>query len=328
MSFVTPVTPGAHRTHLSPDQLHVITMISNPIRYASRYRLYRDFEARVVAAGATLWTVEVAFGERPHAVTSPGNSCHLQLRTSTELWHKENALNLLAARLPLDWKYMAWIDADVAFARPDWAVETVQQLQHYAVVQMFEHCVDMDASYNPLTPQMGGEQLPSMMRQHVMGTAWGGKPYSASAGHSGYAWAIRRDAFDALGGLIDFSVCGANDHHMARAFMGEVLDSVNASCSTGLKDALFAWGKRAEALRGNVGFVPGLVLHYWHGSKKNRRYIDRWQILATSQFDPRTDLRRDWQGLYVLQDDGSSRMLRLRNDIRAYFRQRDEDANV
>lgn len=62
---------------------------------------------------------------------------NLQLRTSHEIWLKENSLNLGFARLPPDWKYAAWIDADVTFARPDWACETVHQLQHNPVVQMW-----------------------------------------------------------------------------------------------------------------------------------------------------------------------------------------------
>jgi len=36
------------------------------------------------------------------------------------------------ARLPSDWKYVAWVDADVNFTNPHWVRVTVQQLQHYA----------------------------------------------------------------------------------------------------------------------------------------------------------------------------------------------------
>jgi hypothetical protein len=36
------------------------------------------------------------------------------------------------ARLPNDWKYVAWVDADVNFTNPHWVRVTVQQLQHYA----------------------------------------------------------------------------------------------------------------------------------------------------------------------------------------------------
>ena len=50
----------------TPDQLHVIAVISNPRRYEPRYKLYRTFEQYVKDSGATLYTVEAAFGERDH----------------------------------------------------------------------------------------------------------------------------------------------------------------------------------------------------------------------------------------------------------------------
>lgn len=324
MSFANP-HPHSPR-ELCHDTLHVVTMISNPVRYKSRYALFREFEQRVTQAGATLWVVEIAFGERPHEITCADNPRHLQLRSNTELWHKENALNLLIGRLPRDWRYVAWVDADINFARPDWALETVHQLQHYAVVQMFSECMDLSPGYELVPDEHGGEHLPGMIRQHHRGHKWGKAPYGQHVGHCGYAWAMRRDAFDCVGGLIDASVCGANDHHMARALIGNVLESVHGSTSKAFKDHLQVWGHRAKGIRGNVGYVPGLALHYWHGSKKKRGYRDRWKILVDSQFDPHRDLKRDHQGLYQLHDDGTPRMTRLRDELRSYFRSREEDS--
>ena len=116
---------------MRPDQpLHVVTCISNPVRYASRWRLYRRFAETMRTAGVHLVTVELAYGERPFEVTEVGNPDHVQVRlpSSDELWHKENLLNLGISRLPRDWRYVAWIDADIEFHNPDWAKETVEQL--------------------------------------------------------------------------------------------------------------------------------------------------------------------------------------------------------
>src|SRR5229473_1294403 len=101
-------------------ELHIITAISNPCRYRTRYDLYRRFAKYVAESGARLTTVEAAFGERDFAITEPGRPDHVQLRTSHEIWHKENLINIGITRLPADWEYVAWVDADVAFARPDW----------------------------------------------------------------------------------------------------------------------------------------------------------------------------------------------------------------
>ena len=110
-----------HRKAISdfPGVLDVVAVVSNPCRYRSRYDLYRAFERHMHASGVRLTTVELAFGERPWEVTEPDNPRHVRLRTAYELWHKENLINLGVQHLPRDWKYVAWIDADVSFARPD-----------------------------------------------------------------------------------------------------------------------------------------------------------------------------------------------------------------
>src|SRR3977135_4084048 len=107
-----------------PARLHVLTAISNPQRFRSRYELFWAFEKRVREARATLHVAEVAFGGRPFEVTDADNPQHLQLRTAFEIWHKENALNLLIADVIREYsgaKYFAWVDADVQFVRADWA---------------------------------------------------------------------------------------------------------------------------------------------------------------------------------------------------------------
>jgi hypothetical protein len=343
-----------HKSHAQshikpfPDRLHVVTAISNPQRFRSRYELFWAFEKRVRDAGAILHVAEVAFGGRPFEVTEPDNPNHLQLRTDFEIWHKENALNLLisnAIRLHPEAKYFAWVDADVQFARPDWAQETLHQLQHYHVVQMWSMCQDLSAGHEVIQYDDGGEQLPGMVYQHIQAGMYGkysggasridpDDPYSRAMarsgkrdfrfhpGHSGYAWAATRYALDTLGGLIDWSVCGANDHHMARGLLGDIMESVSGGSSPAFKESLRLWGQRAEQLKPKVGYVPGLITHFWHGPKRNRQYLTRWRILNESQFDPALDLKRDAQGLYQL----TGRNKKLIADLMAYFRQRNEDS--
>ena len=52
---------------------------------------------------------------------------------------------------------------------------------------------------------------------------------------------------------------------------------------------------------------------------------ERWKILKDFQFNPRTDLKRDHQGLWQLEDDHTLRFVGLRDAIRNYFRMRNED---
>ena len=70
----------------------------------------------------------------------------------------------------------------------------------------------------------------------------------------------------------------------------------------------------------------GTVLHTWHGKKADRKYYDRWQILVTNDYQPYHDLKKNSYGLFQLNDDGTERFVRLRDQLRGYFRVRNEDS--
>jgi hypothetical protein len=316
-----------------PRDLYVVTVVSNPFRYRSRNDLYWAFENMVDAGNAYLVTVELAYGDRHFEVTEPGNPFHLQLRTKSELWHKENLINLgiqHVGRINPAWQYVAWIDADVAFARPDWAQETLQRLQHHQMIQMFSHAQDLGPEYEPL------QQFRSFMSSYVNGNPrprppiGGCYPYDGghpgdgtwAAWHPGYAWAARREAIDHLGGLIDISILGSADNIMANALVGKVDDTIHPKILPNFRDYCHEWqGRALKFLQRNVGYMPGLLLHYWHGKKKDRKYLDRWKILTEERFDYQKDLKFDSQGVLQLTD----RNFRLRDRIRQYFLARNED---
>jgi len=340
--------------HAFPDRLHVVTAIANPSRFLSRYRLYRAFEKMVADSGATLWTVEAAFGGRPFEVTTAGNPWHVQVRSSDELWYKENLLNIGISRIPEDARYIAVVDADFLFTRPDWAQETLQQLQHHPVVQMFSSVTYLDPVNEPINTRVGfaerwlrGEEFQTQKgvvrnpifhhpRKHSFVASGdyvdegekivASKP-SSEWGPPGGAWAYRREALDEVGGLIDFCILGSADWFMAAGKAGFMADAIPAAYSAPFAAQLIAWGNRAEkAFRKDIGVVNGGAIHYWHGKMKERRYGERESILKACAFNPLTDLRKDSQGLFRLRYDGSDRHVRLRDDIRAYFRSRNEDS--
>ena len=206
------------------------------------------------------------------------------------------------------------------FARPDIVTETIHQLQHFGVVQMFSEATDLGPQHQPLK-QFNGFAA-QYNRTHDNRAAARGY----SHWHPGFAWAARRDAWDQLGGLIDWAVVGSGDRYMACAMIGEVAACLSENLQLGCPgyfDHCLEWQARAERyLRRNVGHVDGLLLHYFHGSKKNRGYQDREQILWRNRFDPMRDIKRDWQGLWQLTDQ----KFQLRDQLRAYFRSRNEDA--
>jgi hypothetical protein len=329
--FLRPLAAG-----IFPDSdaiLDVCIMVSNPVRYVSRYKLLESFIAQNSGPHVRFWIVEVALGNRPFAVTDADNRQHLQLRTTDELWHKENALNLLFSHVLQvcpNAEYFAWVDADVTFARADWAYETLQQLQHYAVVQMFSHAQDVGPKCAPLEQ---GKMHQGFVWAYYNDPEFHDSPSrfgynQGGAGHPGYAWAARKSALDTVGGLIDFAIVGGGDRHMACGLIGNMRGSGPyreaklSDLAPSFESGLLVWQERALQLQKNIGYVDGLLMHHWHGRKTDRKYGNRWKIYTENKYDPWHDLRRDMQGLYALDP----RRQQLRDDLRSYMRARNEDS--
>lgn len=317
----TPRPPANHRLR-TDNTLHVVAVISNPIRYQSRWRLYEAFAKHMDSydVDVHLHTVEAAFGDRHHEVTAADNPDHLQLRTRSEIWHKENMINLgVRHLLPVDWKYMAWVDADVEPMNPDWAQETMHQLQHHPVVQLFENVVDLGPRNNVVQTHSGFAKL---YRTGVRFQRHAGEREYAYA-HSGYAWACTRTWWENVGGLIDRAVLGAADHHMAWAMIGQAEVSIPKKIHPNYRKMVLDWQTRCvRATAGNLGFVEGTLKHFWHGPKAKRMYRERWQILQDHQYDPEADVAYDGQGLLELQANKPG----FKRDLQEYFRVRSEDS--
>lgn len=327
-----------HRPDHVKEKLYVITPIFNPIRFRSRWKLYKDFENYVLSNDqAELVTIECSFGHREFAIKDELTHRHkiIHVNTKDELWLKENLINVAATRLPSDWKYVAWVDADVTFARPDWVGETIQQLQHYDVIQMWSQFQDvtpnfeiigglrsfMDCYINGGTDSLPGVRKPLPALQYGKNDPV--KQGAVYPGAPGLAWAMTKTAWNHLGGLIDISILGACDWYMAHALIGKLETVLSKQYYPAYRELLFEWENRAERfIKHNVGVMKGMAIHHWHGPKVNRQYGSREQILIKNQFNPDTDLKKDWQGVYQLTDYN----IKLRDDIRAYFRQRNEDA--
>jgi GNAT superfamily N-acetyltransferase len=150
-----------------------------------------------------------------------------------------------------------------------------------------------------------------------------GKAGALLVGATGGAWAFRRSAFDAVGGLLDTCILGSADWHMAFGLAQAVDAAAELKwCSKAYLESVLRWQKRAAGLKQNIGYVENHAVHYFHGSKMSRAYGSRWRVLRDNDYDPRTDISRDWQGVYQLNGNKS----RLRDQIRAYFRDRNEDS--
>lgn len=299
------------------ENFHIITPVFNPAHYRCRTPLFNNFKKHVIDAGAKISVVELAYGTKPFEITT-GLPSELQLRTRAMLWHKERLINLAISRLPANWEYVAWVDGDIKFANDNWIPDTVLKLQYHPVVQMFSHAIDLDAQQAPINTVEGFASA-----YHHGRLASGSKLSYGRYAHTGYAWAMRRDCFDQMGGLIDFAILGAADNYMAHAMIGKAEILMDKRFHPVYIDKVMDWQRdSARYIRGKLGYVQGSISHYWHGSKSNRGYNTRAQILIDHQFNPASDLEVDWQGVYRIDENKSQ----MEYQIYKYFLSRNEDS--
>jgi hypothetical protein len=315
---------------LQPSDLHVISVCFNPQRFKSRYAIFKPYAQRIEDKGVQHWICEAAFGDRPFEVTSPDNPRHIQVRVRDELWIKEALINRAVQALPMDWRYVMVNDADIRFVRHDWPMETLHALQHYAVIQPWSDAVNLGPNREVLRENGSSGIDRSFASCHLEGFEQGattsrptGYGYnSVPFFHPGYSWAYRREAWDGLGGLIDGAILGAADHHMACCLIGKARNSMPEGLTPAYRQMVTDWEYRAlKNIKRNLGCVPGTILHFFHGYKANRRYRERWEILQRNEYDPTRDIFYDFAGIPKLNDE----KYQLRDDIRRYFKERQED---
>lgn len=297
-------------------KLHVILCISNPCLYARRYILLKEFVNRMELeeSDVILYIVEYAYKKQRFIITDPKNPRHLQIRTETPIWHKENMINVGVQKLlPKNWKAFAWIDADVEFDSPTWARDTLKVLNGTKdIVQLFSQCIDMNKNEEAMNI------FTSFGFQYSKGL-----PYSKDLTrfwHPGFGWACTRKAYEKMGGLYETAILGSGDNIMALALIQKVRKAINEQSHPDYIQSAVDFQERIKSLR--LGYVPGLIRHHFHGSKKNRKYGERWQILVKHNYSPILHVTHDENGVLVPTKECPKELL---SDILQYFKQRNED---
>jgi len=186
-------------------------------------------------------------------------------------------------------------------------------LDEFPIVQLFDEAIYLERDGHASVRQIGVACAAAAKLPHVR---------DHGRCHPGFAWAARRQLLERHG-LVDFNIVGGGDSMMVCAMFGwwdhpRLLDYHPA-----MRAALERWGRPFwRDVHGHVGYVPGRVYHLWHGTRANRRYVERVGWLNCADFNPAVDLRLGLNGLWEWAAAGPW----LRDRLRQYFVERREDA--
>jgi len=312
--------PANFEPYVCPPRFCAITSYFNPNRYRTKRANYEIFRQSLEMSGIPCITVECVFnGDSPDLIDERGV---VRIHATDVMWQKERLLNLALDRLPQACEFVAWLDCDVIFENPAWALGAVAALESHAIVQLFSEAVRLprDWSWNSLDGD----------RWQSFGSVVKRSPHLLLAGdfalhgHTGFAWAARRDLLGRHG-LYDACIAGSGDHMMAHAFAGDwsgpCIDRI-VGRANGHRAHFEEWARRIfRDVRARVAAVEGTLFHLWHGELDHRRYVLRNRQLAAFDFDPRRDLLIGNAGAW----EWASRKPALHRWAADYFGHRCED---
>jgi hypothetical protein len=314
------------------DRFFVIAPIFNPASFRTRYKLYHDFVEHMRLTGAQLVTVECIFpslGQHEFRVTKPNNLFHIQLRSESVYWVKEALINIAVSRLPPHAKWVCWLDTDITFHDKDWVHRTIKALERYTVVQVFEKAKFLGPPPDKKVLRKDYSFGYSVVHHKPIDQ----NKYDEWYPHPGYGWAMSVSAFRKMGGLPIYDIVGSGDLHFAFSLINRVSNALETDLNEGFKQMIMSSSDqiygilsritKSEGKSGVVGYAPLKISHNWHGSRKDRQYVNRWKILIAWDFNFLADTEITQGELLQLNPNKPD----LQRDIIDHFHMRHEDSN-
>jgi hypothetical protein len=241
------------------------------------------------------YTMELIFDDREPEIKDA-----FHVRSKSVLFHKETLCSLLEKRIPRRFTKLMFMDADVIFGHPGWYDEVSRLLTTYEVVQPFSSCVWLDSTYTKLVQTR--LSVAYMNRDNLYNHNY----------HPGFAWAFQRKWFREIGFYKD-GITGSGDTMSTAAWM-------NIKFPKGyVHQALVpSYDEYSRMVQPKLACSTGTLYHLWHGSAKNRKYVDRHRILDGVR-DVRSILETNKDGVLELTDRAVDKKMR------EYFVSREDD---
>lgn len=250
------------------------------------------------------FTMELAFENKDFEIPEGPNV--FRVRSNSYMFHKERMCRILEKKIPIKFKKIVFMDADIIFNDNSWYEKTSKLLNTHDIVQCFEKCHWMDLSYKKVVLT---RETALKMRGPVFDHTY----------HPGFVWAFRRDWYKKAG-FFDICVSGSGDTLSVIAWMNKRLSSTFKSLPLSMKPAFDEFRKLPLPKMTYLKDID--VYHLYHGSRKNRQYVDRHKPLDINIGIYRL-LKINKDGMYEWIDSKS-----LNPVFKAYFESRDDDGHL
>lgn len=303
---------GRYQGH---NEAVIISCYFNPDRNSARLKAFKEWYETIKHLNHRI--IEAITPGRESEL--PRSPYITRVVSASNLWHKEQLLNRVVAELPLSFKYVLWVDADVLFTNKNWVVDAVREMRHGSrLVQLFEYAYHLDRNQVAPDPAFAYQRdgvlsYPNRRWWKSYGSNFDARTLSPrdsrwryrsqefdERGHCGFAWGAPLWLLKQVP-LFERAFIGSGDAVIAYSGTGQLedLQVVRDMFPTQLQE-VYNWGRRFYAcVNGKVGYVNGDLHHIWHGDIAKRQYYSRHRAFAPAA--PGIT-QRDAAGLFIATD--------------------------
>jgi hypothetical protein len=239
------------------------------------------------------YTIELCFGE-------PEIKNAIHVSGKSYMFHKERLCRLIEKSVCWWYSKIMFLDADIVFANPNWYSDVSNLLNTHDVVQPFKRAVWLDITYKKSLMQL---YTVADMKKEVL--------YNSNL-HPGFAWAFRRSWYRKVG-FFDYGITGSGDTLSVAAWLN--IPFKPSYLQPALQPAFNEFNLMPKPRLTNA---LGTVYHLWHGTKDNRKYLQRHTILKDVE---------DVRDILVLNKDGVFELTNetVNEQLKEYFISRHDD---
>jgi hypothetical protein len=250
---------------------------------------------------------------------------HLKFKLKNVLWAKENLINLAIKNLPDDAEFIAWSDRDIYFLNPLWVEETIEKLKTHDIIQPWSEVLLLNSRHEPDFINTGVKQLNFSFKSKLAAKILYPNHKGKIATSPGQVWAFNKSFYKKIGKLNDIEIIGGADLIIAVfCIINDPLfeKDLNKKTTSKSKKSWIEYKEKFKDIK--YSYIDGLIIHYWHGDLKHRKYLQRTEILKNLDYNPEEDISYDEDGVIQFTEKGK----RFELPIKEYFQYRKENEKI
>lgn len=306
------------------DILYIVISVFSPYGRDIRTKLAQEFIDRIETLQKNghpvqICVIELLYSTQKNFLKVSNSDFHLQIQYKHDiyLFNKENLINVGVKKLlPPQWKWMAWVDADIEFKDEFWVEKTIKLFKsgQYDVLQLFSICRYLSKDNTP--QEYFHSSISLLYNSHLLKN----KKYR----HPGFAWACSRKAFDKMEGLFEYAIIGGGDFIMEACFTNR-FHIIEKKFNENPEFLNYIRNFYEKVKDFTYNFLNILIEHHYHGERKNRMYINRNEIILKNKFSPEKDMIKPFENLgFSILVPTIEFYEKIESKIKEYFQSRKE----